>query len=113
MESQEERWLKRQYSAVESGSECSSPELKKVKYSDIQEKIRDQFPTVSFSTKSTNDIIKRTFPTSFNKRLGKLRETYVIGIERSEQESGSEVEQLRAQVAELQRQVAELKRPQS
>ena len=113
MESQEERWLKQQYSAVESGSESSSLELKKGKYSDIQEKLRDQFPTVSFSTKSTNDLIKRTFPTSFNKRCESLREMYVIGIERSEQESGSEVEQLRAQAAELQRQVAELERSQS
>ena len=111
MESEQESWLKRQYSAVE--CETLSQECKKVKYSEVHERTSAQFPDISFSNKVLCDLIKKTFPTSFNKHLGKSRETYVFGIEPSDQQRGTEVEQLREQVAHLQHQVAEMEKSKS
>ena len=90
-----------------------SQECKKVKYSEVQERTSAQFPDIIFTNQVLCDFVKNTFPTSFNKRLGKSREMYAFGIEPSYQQRGSEVEQLQEQVAHLQHQVAEMEKSKS
>ena len=104
MASEPERWLKRQY---EEDPVTSSGSLtKRVKFSEMHERICAQFPAAIFSPQSTSALITKTFPNTDRKRMGGARGTYVTGI-REIEGNQSEIKQLRAQVMQLQQRVEE------
>lgn len=59
------------------------PEAKKVKLSDIHEALKVQFPSTVITSQCTSRAIQSAFPNAQKKRLGKERNTFVVGVEQS------------------------------
>ena len=100
----------------------SSPERKKIKFTELSEAASSTFAS-SASSKAVSKVIAATldsvFPNCTTKREGKKRETYVYGLQRITTESRSmqevvrENDALTKQVAELREELARLKRQES
>ena len=54
---------------------------KKVKFSDIEDDVRSHFPSSSHSRAMISHFVKEAFPNAEHKKMGKQRQTYVLGIE--------------------------------
>ena len=59
------------------------PEAKKVKLSDIHKALKVQFPSTVITSQCTSRAIQSAFPNAQKKRLGKERNTFVVGVEQS------------------------------
>ena len=79
MDSEVRVWLKRRYQ----DAAVSGPETKRTKFSDIVDDATSSLPTINPCTLSR--AIKATFPNSMSKKTGKSRQTYVYGLETSQQ----------------------------
>ena len=62
---------------------ADGPETKRVKFSDIQDGLNLRFPTALLSPHISSMLVQEAFPNSDRKRLGKDRQTYIVGIEPS------------------------------
>lgn len=63
---------------------------KRVKFSDIEDDLVQQFPSISYSAKRVSQVVSSAFPKSVSKKCGKKRHKYLYGIDaftNEEQES--------------------------
>ena len=116
MANEPEKWLKRQYEEDQDPISSTGPmqtlETKKVKFSEIHDRICTQFPALNFTQQTTSSLISNIFPNTSRKRIGTHRETYVTGIGPLDSDQ-SEIEQLRKQVTQLQQRVQQLEQSNS
>ena len=86
------------------------PEAKRVRFSDIQEHLTAQFPSLILSTSVCSTAVQEAFPQSQRKRFGKERHNYIIGVEISveQQQSSDPVQILQAENEELSLKVHQL-----
>ena len=86
------------------------PEAKRVRFSDIQEHLTAQFPSLTLSTSVCSTAVQEAFPQSQRKRFGKERHNYIIGVEISveQQQLSDPVQILQAENEELSLKVHQL-----
>ena len=109
MESDETRWLKRNYRSAPS----EGPSAKKVKYSEIYTGLVSSFPAKTFNHSSVSATIQSTFPNTTSKMLGHSRTKHILSLEHITEDDTipnlkAEIERLRRQVQELQQRVIHL-----
>ena len=71
MDSEEVRYLKGRYQTAE----------KKVKFSDIEDDLMQQFPSTSYSAQKVSQAVAQAFPQAISKRHGKKRHKFLFGID--------------------------------
>ena len=71
------QWLKRSYRSTPT----EGPEAKRVKFSDIQDALTQQFPSDELSVQCCATVISETFPETKRVRVGKTKLSYVVGLE--------------------------------
>ena len=59
------------------------PEAKKIKLSDIQEALTAQFPLSIITPQYASQAIQEAFPNAQKKRLGRERNTFIVGVKQS------------------------------
>ena len=75
MASNEVNWMREKYQEVgETESEGPSA-AKKIKFSDIEDGVRSQFPSSSHSRAMISQFVKQAFPNAEHKKMGKQRQT--------------------------------------
>ena len=112
MDPEEVRYLKGRY------REDPSAE-KKVKFSNIEDDLMQQFPSTSYNAQKVSQTIAQAFPQAISKRHGKKRHKFIFGLDvrptdESEQPSVhalvEENRELKVRVQELEARVAELEK---
>lgn len=107
MDNDHVKYLKKRY------RESPSAE-KKVKFSDLHDKLSSQFPSASWNYRAVSETIKAAFPHSVSKVHGKAHHRYIHGIDINTDSSGSqEKEELQEYVKVLEQRIAELEGVQS
>ena len=76
-----ERMKKNYHESSPSGDGEGPSAAKKVKFSEIEEGIRQQFPSSEYSHSMISQLVQEAFPSAKRKRFGKKAITYVLGIE--------------------------------
>ena len=109
MESDESRWLKRNYRPAPS----EGPSAKRVKYSEIYAGLVSSFPSKTFNHSSVSATIHSTFPNTTSKMLGHSRTKHILGLEHTVEDDTvpnlkAEIERFRQQVQQLQHRVVQL-----
>ena len=109
MESDESRWLKRNYRPAPS----EGPSAKKVKYSEIYSALVSSFPSKTFNHSSVSATIHSTFPNTTSKMLGHSRTKHIIGLEHTPEDDSvpclkAVIERLLQQVHQLQQRDTQL-----
>ena len=94
MESDESRWLKRNYRPAPS----DGPSAKKVKYSDIYTGLVSTFPSKTFNHSSVSATIHSTLPNTTSKVLGHSRTKHIIGLEHTPYLEDDTVPGLKAEI---------------
>lgn len=89
MASREVEWMKKRYRESSLSSDEGPSAAKKVKFSEIEDEIRQQFPSSEYSHSKISQLIQEAFPSAERKRIGKKALTYVLGIEPSVSGLGS------------------------
>ena len=108
MESNESRWLKRNYRPAPS----EGPSAKRVKYSEIYAGLVSSFPSKTFNHSSVSATIHSTFPNTTSKMLGHSRTKHILGLEHTVEDDTvpnlkAEIERLHQQVQQLQHRVVQ------
>ena len=111
------QWLKASYSETPT----DGPDSKWVKFSDIHESLIAQFPTDTISKQMASRAIQEAFPNTEKQRLGREKNTYIVGIQPPVQvHPSNSIEVLQAQnqqltetVHQLQVKIRELEEPKS
>ena len=81
MASNEVNWIKAKYQEVDTTESEGPSAAKKVKFSDIEDDVSSHFPSSSHSRAMISHFVKQAFPNAEHKKMGKQRQTYVLGIE--------------------------------
>ena len=71
--------LKEMYSEVK--VDTDAPNLKRVKFSDVQDELQKSFPSGTMSTFAVSQAITSAFPSSLRKKARKARQKYIYGVE--------------------------------
>lgn len=112
MELQYHHLLKRSYSETPT----EGPEAKRVKFIDIHETLKQNFPSKEISTQLCGRLVEDAFPGTKRIRTGKKRISFVVGIEKIQspmekvtvEKLQEENTQLRTKVHELEERLREL-----
>ena len=112
MESAESTWLKSVFQ--ETDHQSDDPPSKRIKFSEVSDEIKQQFPEKNFTQHGLSRLIQHTFPRAVSKRCGKARQVHLCGLERKSCESTPkepplssqndllvEIQQLKDRIAEL------------
>ena len=77
----EVEWMKKRYQESSPSSDEGPSTTKKVKFSEIEEGIRQQLSSSEYSHSMISQLVQEAFPSAERKRFGKKALTYVLGIE--------------------------------
>ena len=81
MDPKEVQWMKKRYRESSPSSDEGPRAAKMVKFSEIEEGIRQQFPSTEYSHSKVSQLVQEAFPSAQRKRFGKKAITYVLGIQ--------------------------------
>ena len=76
----ESHWLKRAFRETDYCS--SSPQPKRIKFSEVSAELHEQFPGRKFSNYQVSQLIRDTFPHTESKACGRSRQKHITGLER-------------------------------
>ena len=113
MESEEQKWLRKHYHPTPS----DGPAAKRIKFADIQEQLTSKFPNKTFNPTNVSAAITSAFPHTFSKPVGKLRQKYIFGLDKTAEVEHSftsdEKEQLLERIRVLEERVEQLEKEKS
>ena len=110
MESEEQKWLRKHYHPAPT----DGPAAKRIKFADVQEQFTSEFPNKSFNPINVSAATTSAFPHTFSKQVGKLRQKYIFGLDKTAEVEHSftldEKEQLLERIRVLEEKVEQLER---
>ena len=99
------QWLKHSYLETP----VQGPDAKRVKFSDVHESLMAQFPSELITKQTASHAIQEAFPFTQQQRLGREKNTYIVGIQSPVQVHPSDpVDVLQAQNQQLTERVHQL-----